>query len=270
MLLTAEEKAEQKSWNDFFAGALAGSSELQSCSRWHAVADEEFSELLAQRFPSNKWRVLETGCGSGRSCIALSCRIAELHLVDFAENALRFAKRQIPEELADRAYPVLANNFSLPYPDGYFDLTRNCGVIEHYNDEQILRLATEMLRVTRPGGFIFVGAPNAWSFPVLKAALLGSGFGRRFLRFVPGYRNTTERLIAPRALRDLLLRIPGAAAETAKPVFYGSPLWSSANPVLVDFFHREFRFSRYSFVYGFFVQRRRLMEGKDEQTYQST
>lgn len=60
------------------------------------------------------------------------------------------------------------NLFNIPYPDDYFDLVFNEGVIEHYrlNDSpNYIDALKEMIRVTKKGGKVIVAVPNWYNFP---------------------------------------------------------------------------------------------------------
>ncbi len=146
---------------------------------------------LAAEVPGSRWRieefyahlieggasVLDCGCGNGVSVDVLNEHGFDGWGVDL--SALRkwqWRERARPERLA------VANALRLPFPDGSFDTVISSGVIEHIGvderggasyavtprqdrDASRRQFIDELLRVTRPGGRVFVDCPNG-AFPI--------------------------------------------------------------------------------------------------------
>jgi ubiquinone/menaquinone biosynthesis C-methylase UbiE len=99
-------------------------------------------------------RVLEVGCGTGvvvRDLAALVGRRGEVVGVDASRQLLERA-RALCRETARQARITLrvADGASLPFATNRFDLALAITVVLHVADP--LRVAREMVRVTRPGG----------------------------------------------------------------------------------------------------------------------
>lgn len=60
----------------------------------------------------------------------------------------------------------------LPYADSEFDLVFSNWVFEHVDDPA--RVAKELLRVTRPGGYICAVTPNKWGYIAIAARMAGN------------------------------------------------------------------------------------------------
>jgi SAM-dependent methyltransferase len=123
-------------------------------------------------------RVLDSGCGNGLSVEAL-----RRHGFDAWGHDLSQLRRWQWQSLAHRDRLSVADGRRLPFADGFFDAVLSSGVIEHIGveesragetysvrplpdrDEQRRAYLTELLRVTRPGGVVFVDCPNG-AFPV--------------------------------------------------------------------------------------------------------
>lgn len=122
--------------------------------------------------PAGK-RIIEVGCGSGYTSLALARKGARIALLDLSPQALKvaadgFAKAGLPA-------PELYNQDALKntLPSDTFDATWNGGVIEHFYDPGKELLIKEMLRITRPGGKVIVLVPNraCWEFQIVQAWL---------------------------------------------------------------------------------------------------
>ena len=67
-----------------------------------------------------------------------------------------------------------------------FDFTWNIWTIEHYNNEDIKKILTEMFRVTENNWYIALWFPNFYSWPILKAWL------NKKIPFLKWYKLDTE------------------------------------------------------------------------------
>ncbi|HEX8172836.1 MAG TPA: methyltransferase domain-containing protein [Thermoanaerobaculia bacterium] len=122
-------------------------------------------------------RVLDCGCGNGLSVDVLVERGHDAYGIDL--SALR--KWQWRER-RERARLAVASALELPFRDGHFDAVISSGVIEHIGvaerggahyevtplperDALRARYAGELLRVTRPGGSVYIDAPHG-RFPI--------------------------------------------------------------------------------------------------------
>jgi SAM-dependent methyltransferase len=93
----------------------------------------------------------------------------------------------------------------LPYEDERFDLIVSRYVFEHLPDPEWA--ARELLRVTKPGGWICVMTPNKWGYVALAARLAPNKLHARLLRGVQPHRKeedvfpTVYRLNRPSHIR---------------------------------------------------------------------
>jgi SAM-dependent methyltransferase len=95
-------------------------------------------------------RVLDAGCGSGRTLVEL-VDYGDVSGVELDPDAAEIAReRGVGEVLTGRLE-------ELPFPDDTFDLITCLDVIEHTPDDR--GTLTELLRVCRPGGFSLVTVP---------------------------------------------------------------------------------------------------------------
>ena len=249
---TSFRDAEVDKWDKYFAEALSGRGQEHEDTLWWRISDRDSFDLLKILCRDKAGvRVLEPACGSGGTSLALPKHldVANIILMDGSPNALRFAKDLIPRSLRDRVTIVRGDAFCLPFKDRSFDIVWNVGVIEHYLKPAIVDLASEMLRVARQDGFVVLGIPNRHSAAVLKAYVLGTKWGRRWLKFLRGYRFDTEILYGNQEIAELLSR---SFDVDVKITYGGSLLWVGADERLVRIADRLFRGSMLSFL-TFFV-----------------
>lgn len=213
---------------------------------WSAVFEKEKKRLQAfpsQRFTSEWWRlyymqittfvksvysdkisvdVLELGSGSGKASILLDSHF-NVTLFDISHTALEYARLLATTFNRHSVKFVYGNLFETEFESASFDLCWNIGVAEHYSENEIELMVSEMIRLTRNDGWVAIGVPNFVSPPMLKARLLNFPL----LKWIPGYRVGSERSIAPEALVQIMKRCAlaqGREVQTVKIQHFGVPL----------------------------------------------
>lgn len=253
-----EELHERESWNDYFKDSLESarsSEEMKLDSLWWKIVNRDIHHAIFPLLKEKKTiKILEAGCGAARSSIGLlkEHQDAKLVLLDISEYALKFAEKEARKSGFSDVQYLNASLFGMPVNTEDFDLTWNVGVIEHYDEEKIEAILREMWRTVKKGGFLVIGIPNRKSVPVIKARILGSGFGRKYLNFFPGYRYDTEKLYSDGAIVSMIKKV-----TNGKPAIHyvGSPLWNSASDVLVRFSDVAMKKSMFSFITLFIVKK---------------
>jgi SAM-dependent methyltransferase len=139
-------------------------------------ADNEFSGLMydvgldisfamgspggvADLVPDNKYeRILDLGCGSGRSTEPFKARFTESQVmgIDPSEPLLRTAvKRAKQKNLVIDYYQGIAE--STPFPDNHFDLLTATILFHEVSDNGALEILKESRRILKPGGILVIG-----------------------------------------------------------------------------------------------------------------
>ncbi len=106
-----------------------------------------FSEI--PRVPGEK--VLELGCGNGKtvqSLLGMGYRVAG---VDFSETAINYCRDRFPE-----ADFLVSDITELPFPGGYFDYVTAVHVLENLGEPELEKATGEISRVLSDGGYLFV------------------------------------------------------------------------------------------------------------------
>lgn len=116
-------------------------------------------------------RIIEVGCGSGYTSLALARLGARCALLDLSDDALATARagfmaHGVPEPECYRQDALKSS-----VPSDAFDLVWNGGVIEHFYDSGKELLIREMLRMARPSGLVIIMVPNrwCWQFQLVQA-----------------------------------------------------------------------------------------------------
>ena len=103
--------------------------------------------------------ILDLGCGTGRHLAFLSQAGFEVSGFDSSKTALDLAKKWLEEEGldADVQYSKMEERF--PYPENHFDAVISIQVIHHNLMKDILVTVSEIERVLKTGGYIFITVP---------------------------------------------------------------------------------------------------------------
>jgi SAM-dependent methyltransferase len=105
--------------------------------------------------------VLELGSGTGELSAVLAKNGRGTTLLDYSENCLKFSKRLF-ETANLKGTHIMADVLKpLPFADNTFDCVWSSGLLEHFNDEQIISILQESKRVSKNKVISLV--PNAYS-----------------------------------------------------------------------------------------------------------
>ena len=149
-------------------------------------------------------RILNVGCGTGGFNAVAAAAGARIVGMDADAEAIAICAAK---HRSDRSAYVRAEAERLPFRDGTFDVVYCFSVIEHV--ASVEATVAEMVRVTRPGGVIYVHTPNAWSwweghYKVFWAPFLPGPLARAYLRLrgrPTAYLATLRRLTVARLRR---------------------------------------------------------------------
>ena len=109
-------------------------------------------------------KVAELGGGSGMGLVFLAQNGALVTNVDSSVMALQFsqylAERAGPHSVGYMLNVVKEDFYHTHFENDKFDAVYNAGVFEHLDDSQAKRLLNEMIRITKPGGYVVISIPN--------------------------------------------------------------------------------------------------------------
>lgn len=131
----------------------------------HADESSPWYQLVLEFLPPVEGkRILEIACGRGGFSRLLGSRGAAVCGADFSESAVAIAKEKLLRHpaLADHVSYVQADAQNMPFEENSFDIVISCETIEHVPDPRAA--VREMHRVCKPGGTLFLTAPNYLNF----------------------------------------------------------------------------------------------------------
>ncbi len=144
----------------------------------------EISQLLKSLNIRQRASLLELGSGSGHLSGLLAQQGYKVTLLDFSEKALEKSKQFFDKHGLNGQF-IKGDLLDLSNIESIYDVVWNSGVMEHFNDEQLLK-AFKSIREKTKGIFIFL-VPNPMSLPYLifRYKLMREGnwiYGSEYLR----------------------------------------------------------------------------------------
>lgn len=138
-------------------------------------ADAEAERLMKELGVDASSHVLDIGCGAGRLPVGLVRQIGDVssyHGVDLNEAAIDWCRRHIGARHPNYQFHVVTahharynpdgtpmdDDFSLPIPDGFFDVAYLHSVFANMVENDVDAYARIFRQVLRPGGVVFFTA----------------------------------------------------------------------------------------------------------------
>ena len=109
---------------------------------------KKFINFIKKYSITNK-PVLECGCGTGKTSVYLASIGLKAYAMDL-EDAMVKQTRLLSEKVVPNnvVKTFKGNILKIPFKDKYFSVTHSSGVLEHYEDEKIVKFINEQIRVS--------------------------------------------------------------------------------------------------------------------------
>jgi len=106
-------------------------------------------------------RIIDFGSGSAMILLSLARKNAYVTGIDRSIMAKEFGMYLFDKDgLGAQANLITGNFYETGLDDEQYDVAITSGVFEHRTDKQARKLLEEMIRVTKPGGYIVIAVPN--------------------------------------------------------------------------------------------------------------
>ena len=129
----------------------------EDCGRLHDV----FQQV-------NVTRILDLGCGDGRQLVYFARRGYEMCGLDVSPTGIELAEKWLADE-GFAAELVASDMTKIPWPDEFFDAIVCVQVINHHRIREIRQTISEIHRVLRPGGYLFLTVQTSLPIPGVRA-----------------------------------------------------------------------------------------------------
>jgi ubiquinone/menaquinone biosynthesis C-methylase UbiE len=119
-------------------------------------------------YAKDGYRVLDFGCGNGRLLELIGSKNIIYTGVDVSQKLINIAKGKYIEENVN-FLKINPSQNSLPFKDNYFNAVYSVAVFHHIPSKELrLKIAKEVYRITKPGGYIIVTVWNLWQPNYIK------------------------------------------------------------------------------------------------------
>lgn len=156
------------------AGALACWGFAGFVVMWRIVRMNELSDIPSEDFARGDARVLDLGCGAGRTSISVATHRPQARVValddwsaDYIEGHAEAKTRSntCAAGVQDRVEIQSGDMRELPFPDESFDAVVSSAAIDHLERSQIPIALAEANRVLRTDGqmLLWLIVPNLWT-----------------------------------------------------------------------------------------------------------
>lgn len=149
---------------------------------WHKDhSDDTWWKNIVERFtmmlkPGST--VLDVGCGGGIMAKYLSEKGLTVTGIDFSENQIAIAKREVPA-----AKFMVADLYDLDSIEGQFDAVFAQAVLLHIPKKDITGIMEKLVAKLRDGGYMYIAVKKRESNEQEEVVLQENDYGKSFERF---------------------------------------------------------------------------------------
>lgn len=154
----------KSTWKNFWKDFSVSDKNFK-LSKYRKILLKELKKELSENFGKDNIRILNAGCGIDPIPLYLMNHSnTEFYLLDISKDCLdinkRFFVNKLSKEDLKKINFVEGDILKLEFPDGYFDIIYNTGVLEHFNEREKLKIASEFARTLKKGGILLTLNPS--------------------------------------------------------------------------------------------------------------
>jgi glycosyltransferase involved in cell wall biosynthesis len=143
--------------------------------------------------------LLHAGCGGGEVDIAV-VGYANITALDLSPAAIK----RYSQLHGDRCKNIVGNILHIDMPDGSFDGVYNLGVMEHFQENEVIEVLKEMSRVIKPNGKLVLFWPPRYGVSVIALHIIHFVLNRILRRNVKLHPDEPSKLHSKKKLVSLL------------------------------------------------------------------
>jgi ubiquinone/menaquinone biosynthesis C-methylase UbiE len=143
--MIGKEESEISAWESYYASLEQIPKRLKQPT---SFIDKALPTFRRQKIK----RVLDLGCGAGRSCIHMAKEGLDVIGVDVSRSALKLAKKWAREEGLKNTAFLQATMTYIPFKDTHLDAVISVSVLHHAFKRDIEKTIAEIYRILRKNG----------------------------------------------------------------------------------------------------------------------
>ncbi len=149
-----------KDW-DWYAGLIDSRKESDEWSIIRKTRETHWEEFCQIKENAH---VLDAGCGNGDYTRLMLLKGARVWAFDYAGKMVQAAEQRLKREGLKAEKLTVDSVLDIPYPDSMFDAVVCLAVIDHVPDDERSKAVSELARVLKPGGTLYINTPNKYAF----------------------------------------------------------------------------------------------------------
>lgn len=121
---------------------------------------QDMQKVIQQLHESKAKKILDLWCGTGRHTVQLAKEGFEVYGLDNSEYGIQATKQRLLKEKVNAKFVLQEMTEKFPWKDNFFDAIICIQVIHHGDIATIKKIISEMERILKKWGFIFITVPN--------------------------------------------------------------------------------------------------------------